>query len=113
MAAASLTVTARTEIRAIHKLSQRLNAARGKAHTDVLLELVREHAAEITELFSKNNSHYVVETGDLLILCLEILIEAGEDADEILATCYGRYHKKLNRLLAEQTGPASREGENA
>ncbi|MFH2138690.1 MAG: hypothetical protein ABII88_09295 [Candidatus Omnitrophota bacterium] len=95
----SLTDYAKEQINIIHAKSVKLNELRGKVHNEVLLELVREHAKEITELYKEKNPHYLTETGDLLILCLELLREAGMSADEIMEKCYQRYHKKLEKLI--------------
>lgn len=52
-------------------------------------------------LRAKGDAHYLVETGDLIILCLEILIENNQSPDRILSRCYDRYKKKLTTLLKE------------
>ena len=98
----SLTDHARKQIEAIHDKSLKLNKLRGKVHNEQLLELVQEHAQEITELYQENNPHYLVETGDLLILCLELLKEADILADEIMEKCYNRYHEKLDFLISRK-----------
>ena len=37
----------------------------------------------------------------VLILCLELIREAGASADEVSAECYERYQKKLTELIRE------------
>ncbi len=94
----SLTEYAKQQIKEIHSLSATYNGE-GKGHADVLLELVREHAEEITELYDNKDDHSSVETGDLLILCHELLVEQGKDPDQVMELCYGRYRRKLEGLL--------------
>jgi hypothetical protein len=96
----SLTEYAREQIKEVHRLSALYNG-NAEDHTKVLLELVREHAEEIAELYDNKDDHFSVETGDLLILCYELLLEQGKDPDRIMELCYGRYKRKLGELLAE------------
>ncbi|MCP4650818.1 MAG: hypothetical protein GY853_12180 [PVC group bacterium] len=93
---------AKEQIRTIHAKSQELNQSRGKDHNQVLFKLVHEHAEEIQQLHAESNPHYIIETGDLLILCLELIKEAGANSDEVMAECYKRYHKKLDFLLKKE-----------
>ena len=74
------------------------NKLLNKNHSLVLLELMAEHVDEIRQRHSKGDKHYLIETGDLLILCLELIKESKSCPDVILSRCYGRYHKKLLRL---------------
>jgi hypothetical protein len=105
----SITPAAMTEIKGIHALSAEYNAMAGRSHYGTLFSLVKKHAAEIKELYSGGDPHFVVETGDLLILCLELIIEAGASPDRVMAKCYGRYRKKLSRLISEE-GARERKG---
>ncbi|MCK4995222.1 MAG: hypothetical protein KAS13_09305 [Candidatus Omnitrophica bacterium] len=91
----------RKNIRGIHKLSSKLNEIKHKAHEQVLLDLMGEHAEEIKQLYELENAHYLVETGDLLILCLELLEAAQENPDIIMEKCYKRYNEKLSGLISE------------
>lgn len=86
-------------IKKVHQLSRVYNGPSKKKHLKKLLSLVREHAREITLLHKKKDQHYLVETGDLLILCLEILLEAGASIDAMTLRCCKRYEKKLTFLL--------------
>ncbi len=87
-------------IHAIHALSQEYNDRVGVKHQERLLDLMKKHVVEIEELLAQRNPHGLVETGDLLILCFELLIENGRSIDEIIEICMGRYEKKLGELLA-------------
>lgn len=86
-------------LEAIHKLSQEYNRKLKKDHRNRLIELMKEHAGEIEELFRQDNPHYLTETGDLIILCLELLLENNQPIDEIMEKCFQRYEKKLPILL--------------
>jgi hypothetical protein len=94
----SLTEYAREQIKEVHGLSALYNDE-GKDHAKVLLELVGEHAEEISELYDNKDDHFSVEVGDLLILCHELLLEQGKDPDRIMELCYGRYKRKLGELI--------------
>lgn len=91
-------------IKKIHQLSQQFNARVGKPHQKRLLELIRKHIDEIEGLVAEKDPHYLIETGDLLILCFELLLEGGADIDEVVEKCFGRYERKLNELIQENGG---------
>lgn len=95
----SLTKSAVDEIKVIQDLSQKLARIKDKSHSDILLELMRKHIDEILLLYKNKDKHYLVETGDLLILCLELLLENRRSPDSIMSVCYRRYRRKLKRLL--------------
>ncbi|MBF0531495.1 MAG: hypothetical protein HQL23_00180 [Candidatus Omnitrophica bacterium] len=82
-------------LRQIHALSQRRNTAAGKPHQEKLLEMIWHHAEEIRELQSKGDAHFLAETGDLFVLCMELLIENGASPDEMLELAFSRFEKKL------------------
>ncbi len=86
-------------LKGIHGLSAQLNQQAGKDHQDKLLQLVRSHVDEIETLYAKKDAHAFIETGDLLVLCLELLVENQVDSNEIIAKCFDRYEKKLTSLL--------------
>ena len=86
-------------VKRIHRLSQRFNEMVGKPHQERLLELMRKHVDEIEELAGKEDVHYLVETGDLLILCFELLLEGKADIDEMTLKCFERYERKLTELI--------------
>jgi hypothetical protein len=88
-------------VRGIHQLSSHYNQLVGKVHEVRLLELMAHHVAEIEELLRLKDKHFLVETGDLAVLCLELLLEYRASPDKILNECFGRYERKLNSLLAE------------
>jgi hypothetical protein len=56
---------------------------------------------EIKELHGKKNKHYIIETGDLIVLCLELIKEARRSPDDVLFKCYPRFHKKLLPLIRD------------
>lgn len=95
----SLTNFARKELDTIHGYSTRYNKLLNKNHSLALLELMAEHVKEIRQRYSKGDKHYLIETGDLLILCLELIKESNTCPDVILSRCYGRYHNKLPKLI--------------
>lgn len=99
-----LTAFSRRQISLIHAKSRKYNLRRGEKHAVKLIELIKKHAGEIDDLRRKRDRHYVVETGDLAVLCFELIKEAKSCPDKILAQCYRRYHKKLDDFL----GPARR-----
>mgnify|MGYP001005871848 CR=1 FL=1 len=88
-------------IRAIHQQSAEFNRLVKKPHDERLLELMRKHVEEIQELRNLGDPHYLVETGDLLILCYELLIEGGASIDEVTRQCFERYERKLAHLIEE------------
>lgn len=90
----TLTFYNEEKIRNILNLSKQLGNDSGK-----LIEMMQEHTSEIKELFNKKDKHFAVETGDLVILALQLLIMEGYSVEEIMNKCYGRFDKKLNELL--------------
>jgi hypothetical protein len=97
-------------IRNIHQLSQRFNMMVDKPHQERLLELMRQHVDEIEQLADRKDPHYLVETGDLLILCFELLLEGGCSIDEVTQKCFGRYERKLTALIEENGGRRTENG---
>jgi len=97
----SVTNFSREKINEIHSLSQNLNLLRKKKHMRVLLELMQSHAKEISELYQEKDNHYIIEIGDLLILCFEMLKESDQDYDQIMNKCYARYINKISKLIQE------------
>ena len=95
----SLTDYAIDQIEQIHRKSQCCNSGNNKEHAAVLLELMQKHADEIKQLKEEKNDHYITETGDLLILCMELIKEANASVDEVFEKCYKRYHDKLDSLI--------------
>ena len=88
-------------LEAIHRLSQEYNRKIKKDHRKRLIELMKEHTSEIDELFQQDNPHYLTETGDLIILCMELLLENNQPIGEIMENCFNRYDKKLPVLLSK------------
>ena len=95
----TLTKFAKNEIRTIHNYSATYNKNSKKEHSKILLKLMSEHVDEIAHRHNKKDRHYITETGDLIILCLELIREARASADTVLAKCYKRYHEKFSQLL--------------
>ncbi len=66
-----------------------------------IFSMINEHIEEIYTLYHKGDKHWAVETGDLIILCLELLLLENKDIDEILSRCSLRFKTKLNSLLSK------------
>ena len=94
----SFTTYSKQKIREIHALSAKYNGKHAD-HSVKLLELAEKHAKEIKDLYTSKDKHFTTEVGDLVILCLELLIEHQKEPDKIMQVCYSRYEKKLNELL--------------
>ena len=94
----SLTNYSNKELQAIHSQSRRLNRKLKKDHVQALLSMMKHHVKEIKELHAKKDKHYLIETGDLIVLCLELIKEAKQSPDAVLFKCYPRFHKKLLQL---------------
>jgi hypothetical protein len=82
-------------LKRIHARSRQLAAERGESHLDRLLEMMRLHCGEITALCGRNDPHWRAETGDLIVLCLELLLEAKVSPEAAVETSFGRFEKKL------------------
>jgi hypothetical protein len=93
-------VPALERIKGIHKLSLQYNGRTDGAHQKRLLELMRSHIDEIEDLVNNGNDHFLTETGDLAVLCFELLLENNIKIDDILLKCFERYEKKLKDLIA-------------
>ena len=98
----SLTKHTTKEIQVIHSSSSRLNRILRKDHAQVLLNMIKKHSGEIKELYDKKDKHYLIETGDLIVLCFELIRQGKQSPDAILFKCYPRFHKKLSQLIEEQ-----------
>lgn len=86
-------------IKNIHKFSQLYNQKLKNNHKLRILELMKEYIEEIERLYKKKNLHYLIEVGDLTILCFEFLLENKMSIDEILLQCFERYETKLPKLI--------------
>lgn len=95
-----------SRIKQIHKLSKSYNKHINHNHKDKLLKLMQEHVDEIRDLYEKGDTHFLTETGDLIILCFELLLEHNISLDETLLKCFTRYETKLGRLVKEQENNA-------
>jgi len=94
-----LTRKSLSRLKAIHALSRKYNGPAKQKHLSTLLSLAEKHIDEILLLRKHHNPHYLVEVGDLLVLCFEILLENDQDADDLMTECFGRYEQKLNQLI--------------
>ena len=95
----NLTVRAVATIKEIHGLSRKVNS-KGKDHAKVLIGFLKEHAREIEQLEREQDPHLVTETGDMIILCLELLLEKEASPDEVIEACYSRFREKLEEKNA-------------
>jgi len=87
-------------IKNIHRLSVRCNASGKVSHRDKILSMIKAHAAEIEELSAAADRRHLIETGDLIILCCELILEAEESVDETLLKCFDRFESKLDSPAA-------------
>ena len=97
----SLTESAKKELKTIHGYSREHNKLLGRDHSLALLDLMDEHLDEIRELHARRDKHYLIETGDLIIMGLGLIKQAKCSPDAVLSKCYGRFHKKLPRLIKD------------
>jgi len=88
------------KVKAIHALSKKINGEDQQGHVKKLLEMMGHHTEEIAQLDAQGDPHALLETGDLIILCLELLLEKEVDPDEILKIACSRFEKKLGELAA-------------
>jgi hypothetical protein len=98
---------AKARIKKIHSLSRAYNRRVRCPHQKRLLTLMRHHIDEIETLFKQKNPHALVETGDLVVLCLEMLLEHGASLDEMTSRCFDRYDKKLGELMSPKGAAGS------
>ncbi len=96
-----MTPRALDRLKKIHGLSKKYNGPAQKKHSKKLLDLLKNHAKEIESLYLGSDPHYLTETGDLAVLCLEILIDNKRSIDETMGHCFDRYERKLKLLLKE------------
>ena len=87
-----LNESALEKIKNIHELSQKKNA---QNHTKKLLSMMTHHIDEIKELIVEDNPHAVIETGDLIILCMELILQQNGCIDSTLSKCFKRFEDKL------------------
>lgn len=84
----------------ITKLSNQKNDGN---HSFKLLEMISSHSEEIKELYSVKNPHFAIETADLFILCLELLIQEGYDVDTTISQALPRFYNKLQVPLEAES----------
>lgn len=81
----------------IVNLSQKVNGE----DREKIFSMINKHIEEIYTLYHRRDKHWVVETGDLIILCLELLLLENKDLDDLLSKCSLRFKTKLNSLLSK------------
>jgi phosphoribosyl-ATP pyrophosphohydrolase len=86
------------KIKKLNDISFKLNGGR-KETVSYTLESIKEHAEEISQLFSANNEHWAIETGDLMIHCMKMLLMNGFDLNEMFDKCRDRFESKITKLL--------------
>jgi len=84
-------------IKGIMELSNKIGNDPGK-----IIEMMQHHTSEIKELYNEKNKHFAVETGDLIILAVQLLMMEGYSTKEIMDKCYGRFDKRLNELIEKK-----------
>jgi hypothetical protein len=67
-----------------------------------ILNMTKHHTIEIDQQYHEKDDHWAVETGDLIILCMELLMLENKNINEILTKCLPRFQFKLLQL--EQAG---------
>ncbi len=92
----TLTEESKIKLKEILDLNNKLNT-----DSEKIIEMIRHHAEEIKELYKNKNKHFSIETGDMIVLCLELLIKEGHSADDIMEKCFGRFDNKLKGLLKD------------
>ncbi|MBD3245599.1 MAG: hypothetical protein GF333_01130 [Candidatus Omnitrophica bacterium] len=95
------TSDAQERLKDIHSLSQHCNGGKGKEHEQKLLRLAEKHVDEVRALLEAGDPHGITEAGDLAVLCLELILEAGREPDVVMDECLTRYDRTLNRLIDE------------
>ena len=93
-------------LKEIHALSRQVNSDEA-IHREKLLRMMEHHITEIRDLLQKDDPHAFVETGDLMILAMEMLLEGSKDPKEMFEHCCGRFERKLRAILDEREHPQS------
>lgn len=88
------------KIEHIMELSKKLGNDSNK-----LISMMQEHTFEIKDLFDKKDKHFAVETGDLIMLAMQLLMVEGYDINEVMNRCYERFDKKFG-VVNNGTGMA-------
>lgn len=85
------------KLKEITELSMRIN----DNDMDKILRMMKDHVEEITQRYNNNDDHYSIETADLIVLSLELLLANGNDIDDVFTRCLPRFDKKL-KILSEK-----------
>jgi len=83
-----------SKIKEITKLSKQVN----KNNKQKIIEMMKSHIIEIEKLYNKKDDHWAVETADLIVLSLELLVTENKNIDNIFKKCIPRFYKKLGEL---------------
>ncbi len=67
-----------------------------------IFSMIKDHVVEIKELYDSHDDHWAIETGDLIVLCFELLMMENKDIDDVFIRCLPRFDKKLNMLLEKE-----------
>ena len=81
-----------SKLNEITNLSKKVN----ENYKEKFFQMIKEHSIEIEELYKNNDSHWTVETGDLIVLCFELLISENIDIDNNFERCLPRFYNKLS-----------------
>jgi hypothetical protein len=84
----------KTKLEEITDLSNKIN----KNDNYKILEMMKEHIAEIEERYNNKDEHWAIETADLIVLCYELLMLEDKDIDDVFNRCLPRFDVKLKRL---------------
>ncbi len=79
------------EVRTITELSIKKNKDK-----KIILDFIKKHAEEIEHLYESKDEHWAVETADLVVLCLELMLMEDRDLDKTFKKCLPRFYKKLH-----------------
>lgn len=86
-------------VNGIVELSQKLGNT-----PEEIIGMMEHHTSEIKDLYEKNDLHFAIETGDLIILAFHLLMMEGRPLAQIMGECYGRFEKKLKSILENKSG---------
>jgi len=89
-------------IRKINKIGIELE---GGKEERMLYDLgsIKKHAEEINKLFSRDDEHWALETGDLMIHCMRMLLLHDFDLNSMFDKCCDRFEEKISKKLEERS----------
>ena len=89
-----ITAELKERVKEIKEMSLKLQGS-NEEDSKYILNAIVEHADEIRELFGKNDSHYVNETADMIILCIELLMTNNINPDDPIKLRLNRFVEKI------------------